>query len=74
MRVSILVKETIEAAGIPWAKARHLRASLATHLLRHQVPFGVIQDILGHRTPETTGRYAFTDKEMLRLVLEDSER
>jgi site-specific recombinase XerC len=48
--------------------------SVATHLLRSAVALGTVQDILGHRTPETTQRYAVTDPEMLRRVLDEAAR
>jgi site-specific recombinase XerD len=72
--VSTLVKEALADAGLSWAGARQLRASVASHLLRQGEAFGTIQDVLGHRAAETTQRYATTDLELLRLVLDEPER
>lgn len=72
--ISCLVKEALREAGIAWASAHHLRASVATHLLRQGEALSTIQDILGQRTADTTQRYAVTDPQLLRQVLEESER
>jgi integrase/recombinase XerD len=72
--VSILIKEALAEAGFCWAGSRQLRATVASHLLRAGEAFGTIQDVLGHRSAETTQRYAVTDLELLRRVLEESER
>ena len=68
------VNKALRAAELGWASARHLRSSVATHLLRQGEALSTIQDVLGHRTPETTVRYASADVELLRQVLEESER
>jgi site-specific recombinase XerD len=47
---------------------------VATHLLRQGEALSSIQEVLGHRTAETTQRYAVTDVVLLRQVLEESER
>jgi len=72
--ISRVVAAALSEAGLPWASARHLRASVATHLLRQGEPLGIIQEVLGQSTPETTQRYAVTDLELLRQVLPESER
>jgi site-specific recombinase XerD len=43
-----------------------LRHSLATELLRNEVPLPVISEILGHRSLETTMQYLRADTEQLR--------
>jgi site-specific recombinase XerD len=60
--------------GLGWARARYLRSTVATHLLRQGEALSTIQELLGHRSAETTQRYAVTDLEMLRHVLEETER
>lgn len=72
--ISRVVKKAAREAGLGWVCARHLRSSVATHLLRQGEALSTIQEILGHRTAETTQRYAMTDVELLREVLEESER
>jgi site-specific recombinase XerD len=72
--VADVVAKALRAAGMPWARARHLRASVATHLLRQGEALSTIQEVLGHRAVETTQRYAVTDVEILRQVLEERER
>jgi len=72
--VSDVVAEAMRAAGMPWARTRHLRASVATHLLRQGEALSTIQEVLGHQAIETTQRYAVTDVEILRQVLEEGER
>lgn len=72
--VSNVVIRAMRKAGLPWGRASHLRSSIATHLLRQGEPLSTIQEILGHRFIETTQRYALTDLELLRQVLEESER
>jgi site-specific recombinase XerD len=72
--IATLVAEATAAAGLSWVSARHLRATVATHLLRQGVAFSTIAEVLGHRRLESTERYATADVEMLRQVLEESER
>jgi site-specific recombinase XerD len=64
----------LRAAGLDWAQPKHLRSTVATHLFRNGVALSTVQEILGHRTVETTQRYASADVEMLREVLKDDER
>ena len=68
------VNRALSDCGLGWARARHLRATVATHLLRQGEPLSMIQELLGHRTAETTQRYAVTDLQMLRQVLQEKER
>jgi site-specific recombinase XerD len=68
------VANALAACGLSSSRPRHLRASVATHLLRQGEALSTIQEVLGHRTAETTQRYAATDLEMLRQVLEEIER
>ena len=43
--------------AIPSAGPHCLRHSLALHLLRHKAPLAAISNLLGHRSPESTGVY-----------------
>lgn len=72
--ISQLITEATHAIGLRNTGARRLRESLATHLLRQGTAFATIQDILGHRIPETTQRYAIMDPVLLRRVLEETQR
>ena len=72
--ISRIVKKAMCEADLGWASARHLRTSVATHLLHQGEALSTIQEILGHRTASTTQRYARMDVELLRAVLEESER
>ena len=42
---------------IPFKGTHCLRHSYALHLLRHGLPLKTIGDLLGHRSPESTGAY-----------------
>ncbi|OGR99863.1 MAG: hypothetical protein A2V88_13860 [Elusimicrobia bacterium RBG_16_66_12] len=72
--VTAIVVGAFREAGLGWGCARHLRATVATHLLRQGEPLSTIQEVLGHGAIETTQRYAVADVELLRQVLEESER
>ena len=58
------------AAGIDVDDKKHgthaLRMSLATHLISEDVPYSVIQKILGQTDPDSTKHYARIDVEQLR--------
>jgi site-specific recombinase XerD len=67
-----------ELAGIRFrTQQRHglhsLRHTLATQLLREQIPFHVISEILGHATTASTLIYAKADVEALRSAALDPE-
>jgi site-specific recombinase XerD len=70
----VTVIDALRQAGLGVARSKHLRATVATHLLRQGEALSSIQEVLGHRTAETTQRYAVTDVVLLRQVLEESER
>jgi site-specific recombinase XerD len=72
--VSVAVTDALQKAGLDWARPKDLRATLATHLLRQGEALSSIQEVLGHRTVETTQRYAVTDVVLLRELLDESER
>ena len=72
--VSQAAAEALAEAGLAGARPRHLRSTVATHLLRQGAGLSTIQDVLGHRSIDTTQRYAATDVVLLRQVLEESER
>jgi site-specific recombinase XerD len=73
-RISAIVVGAFREAGLGSGCARHLRATVATHLLRQGEPLSTIQEVLGHDAGETTQRYALVDVELLRQVLEESEQ
>ena len=72
--VSVAVTDALQKAGLDWARPKDLRATVATHLLRQGEALSSIQEVLGHRTAETTLRYAVTDVVLLRELLEESEQ
>lgn len=72
--ISTIVAAALHEADLGWARAKHLRYAVATHLLRQGEAHSTIQQVLGHSTPDTTQHYAVADVELLRRVLEDSER
>jgi site-specific recombinase XerD len=72
--ISEIVKGAMRAVAPPHAVARRLRQSAAVHLQRQGASLSTIQEILGHRIPETTQRYAVTDPVLLRQVLDEEER
>jgi hypothetical protein len=71
--ISQLVREALRSAGLGWARPKHLRSTVATHLFRNGVALSTVQEILSHRTVETTQRYASADVDMLREELNSSE-
>jgi len=72
--VSAIVVAAFREAGLGRGCARHLRATVATQLLRQGEALSTIQEVLGHAAAETTQRYAVGDVELLRQVLEESEQ
>jgi site-specific recombinase XerD len=65
-----IAQKRFRAAGISIAGKKHgthsLRMSLATQLISEDVPYGVIQKILGQDDPNSTKHYARIDIEKLR--------
>ena len=72
--ISAIVTAALREAGLGQHCARHLRPTVATHLLRQGEALSTIQELLGHRVVETTQRYARADVVLLREVLEEAER
>ena len=72
MGIEHIMYRALRMAGIELSTPRRgiglLRHSLATRLLRQDVPFDTISDILGHATVETTRVYAQVDLVGLRSV------
>jgi len=70
-----VVSKYFKKAGIPIKGKHHgphsLRASLATRLLSEDVPYGVIQKVLGHRSALTAKAYLNIDIERLRACALD---
>jgi integrase len=72
--ISDIAVQAMQEASLSGGRTKHLRPSVATHLLRQGEAFSTIQEVLGHRTAETTQRYAVTDVELLRQVIEETQR
>lgn len=53
---------------IPYQGTHWLRHSYALHLFRQGLPLKTVGDLLGHRTPESTGVYIRLTTEDLREV------
>lgn len=67
-----LVAHAMKTANINnWKNKKHgphaLRHSLASNMLKHNVPISIIQTVLGHQSIETTKTYVSIDIEKLRL-------
>lgn len=59
-------------AGLAVSAYQGTRHSLACRLVNEGVPLNLIQDVLGHKTPEMVRRYAKVKLETLRRILETS--
>ena len=73
-RISRIVAQALREARLGWARPKHLRSTVATHLLRQGEAHSTIEQLLGHCSAATTQRYAVTDVELLRQVLKESEQ
>jgi site-specific recombinase XerD len=74
--VSAMVGGRLRRAGIqvPRCGSHTLRHACVQHLVEADVPFKVIGDYVGHRTPESTLVYAKVAVHKLReLVIGDAE-
>ena len=67
-RISVIVHERCERAGIPPAGAHQLRHSAATGMLAAGASLSEIAQVLRHSTTATTAIYARVDRERLRTV------
>lgn len=65
-----IVKRHCAAAGLPGGVSPHwLRHSFATHLLEHEAPIRVIQEMLGHADISTTQIYTHLDRVRLEQTI-----
>ena len=62
------------AAGIPDVRLHDLRHSFASDALMSGVPLAVVGELLGHRQPSTTKRYAHLASDVVRDALEQATR
>src|SRR5690606_13882081 len=58
------------AAGIPDVRLHDLRHSFASDALMSGVPLAVVGEMLGHKEPRTTKRYAHLANHVVRQALE----
>jgi integrase/transposase len=59
-----------EAAGIPDVRIHDLRHSFASDALMSGIPLAVVGEMLGHRQPQTTQRYAHLANSVVRQAVE----
>ncbi len=67
------VTRAAQRAGIR-AHPHAFRRAIATHLMRAQVPVVAVQNLLGHRSIETTATYLEVDRDELHRTVELLER
>jgi site-specific recombinase XerD len=67
-RVSTIVAETAQRAGLGRVHAHLLRHTAATELLRAGASLSEIGQLLRHRRAQTTAIYAKVDRNNLRLI------
>jgi len=63
-------KKIREAVGIPDVRLHDLRHSFASDALMGGVPLAIVGEMLGHRQPSTTKRYAHLANRVVREALE----
>lgn len=66
-----IIKKTGEKAGICWIHPHSFRHYTATNMLRAGVNIRIVQEILGHTSIETTGRYLHTIERDLKQAVQN---
>lgn len=65
-----IIKKTGRKAGISWIHPHSFRHYAATNMLRAGVNIRIVQEILGHSSIETTGRYLHTIERDLKQAVQ----
>jgi len=68
--LNVTWKRIREAVGIPDVRLHDLRHSFASDALMGGVPLAIVGEMLGHRQPNTTKRYAHLANRVVREALE----
>jgi integrase/recombinase XerD len=68
--VRAVVRRAFSSAGFNSSQSQvhRLRHTMATRLLKNNVPLKTIADVLGHQSIDTTIRYTYVDQDALRTI------